>query len=459
MYFKQIVREDLGCASYLVGSTVEGVAAVVDPRLDMVDEICSLLNQQGLRLTHIVETHLHADHVSGRARMARATGAKVSIHEAADVAYRHEDLRAAMQLELGELVLKVLPTPGHRPEHIALVGIDRSRSEEPWFVLTGDALFVGDVGRPDLAVPAKPGSRALYHSLFDELLQLPDWVEVYPAHLAGSLCGRITSRKTSSTIGYERWSNPALIPRSATAFMRDVTAALPPQPPNMHTILERNRAAELPSTPEPVPLDVIDVARRLEGNAAVLDVRSPADFGAGHVPGAINVFLDGGQFGTRVGFVTPPDSELLLVLASEGDITRVREALAVVGYDVAGYLAGGMEAWRTAGADIATVPQVSPDDLVMQRAIHAPVTILDVREDSEWASGHIPQAVHVPFHQVKQNLDRLPDGRLAVVCGSGVRSSIATSLLQRAGRMDVQNVAGGMTAWKNGSHPTTLDDD
>lgn len=455
MYFKQIVREDLGCAGYLVGSPTEGVAAVIDPRLDMVGEALDLLHQEGLRLTHIIETHLHADHVSGRARLARATGAMSYIHDAADVRYPHEDLTDGMQLELGEIALAVLATPGHRPEHIALVVRDRSRSEEPWLVLTGDALFVGGVGRPDLAVPAKRGSRALYHSLFDELLHLPDWVEVYPAHLAGSLCGRVTSRKTSSTIGYERRYSPALAPRSATAFVRDVTAALPPQPPNLQAILERNRAATLPTPPAPAPLTSIDVAQRLDHGALVLDVRAPADFGRGHIPGAINVFVDGGQFGTRVGFVTPASAELLLVLPSESDMARVSEALAVVGFDVAGYLAGGMEAWQASDADVATIPQIPPEALAGRLETDGPITVLDVREHEEWARGHIADAVHLPFHRVARQLARLPDQRVAIVCGSGIRSSIAASLLRRAGRTDVGNVTGGMVAWHERGYPTT----
>lgn len=455
MYFKQVIREDLGCAAYIVGPTVEGTAVVIDPRVDMVSEVRSLLDQQGLRLTKIIETHLHADHVSGRGHLAQSADVLSYIHEAANVGYQHEDLKAGMQLSMGEVMLEVLPTPGHRPEHVSLVVTDSDRSQEPWLVLTGDALFVGDVGRPDLAVPIEEGSSWLYHSLYGGLLQLPDWVEMYPAHLAGSLCGRITSRKTSSTIGFERRSNPALAPRSETEFIRGVTAALPPQPPNMQAILERNRAAEPSQKVTPSPVGAVAMSQRLEAGAVILDVRSPTEFGTGHIPGAVNVYLDGGQFGTRVGFVIAVESELLLVLDSELDLARVREALAVVGYDVNGYLAGGMEAWRGGGADIATIPQVSPQELNAQLEADAPVTILDVREDTEWASGHIPSAVHVPFHKVENNLDQVPKGHLAVVCGSGMRSSIATSLLQRAGRTDVKNITGGMAAWRKHGYPTT----
>lgn len=456
MYFEQIVRDDLGCAAYLIGATDAGVAAAVDPRLDMVEEVLALVARQGLRLTRVVETHTHADHVSGRDELVQATGAVASIHPAAQAAYPHEALVDGARLALGEVVVEVLHTPGHRPEHVALAVADTSRSDEPWLVLTGDALFVGDVGRPDLAVPLEEGARQLHASLFERLLCLPDWVEVYPAHLAGSLCGRVTNRKTSSTIGYERRHNRALAPRPVAEFARGLTAGLPPRPPNMLAVVERNRSGGSRAAAPPVPLAPAEFARRMGEGATVLDTRSPAGFGAGHVPAAVNVPVAGGQFGTRVGFVVPPDARLLLVLGSERDPERVGEALAVVGYDaIAGYLAGGMSAWRAGGGDVATVPQVPVEELAGRLGGSEPVAVLDVREDAEWDAGHIAGATHLPFHQLAAHPDRVPEGRLAVVCSSGVRSSLAASLLQRAGRPDVANVAGGMTAWRAAGLPIT----
>src|SRR5438874_8749940 len=242
MYFKQLVKEDLGCASYIVGCTNAGVCAAVEPRLDMVDEILELAAAKGMRVTAVIETHNHADHISGHGEIARRTGATICIHELAEAGYPHEKLKDGDVLQFGVAKLRVIHTPGHRPEHIALAVADTSRSEDPWLVLTGDSLFIGDVARPDLAVAGEEGADALYDSLFERLLQLEDGVEVYPAHVAGSLCGRGMNPKTSSTIGYERKHNPAAAPRSRSEFIQDMNAQLPRRPPNMIHIVARNRA-------------------------------------------------------------------------------------------------------------------------------------------------------------------------------------------------------------------------
>ena len=236
MYFKQLVKEDLGCASYLVGDTDAGICAVVDPRLDLVEDILELVAAKGMRVTAVIETHLHADHLSGHRELARCTGATIYVHELANAAYPHTPLKDGDELWGGVVKLRVIHTPGHRPEHIALAVSDTSRSDDPWLVLTGDSLFIGDVARPDLAVAAEEGAAALYESIFERLLHLDDGVEVYPAHVAGSLCGRGMSHKTSSTIGFERKHNPAVSPRPRTTFIADLTANLPPRPPNMRGI-------------------------------------------------------------------------------------------------------------------------------------------------------------------------------------------------------------------------------
>lgn len=456
MYFRQIIREDIGCASYLVGSTDESVAVVVDPRLDMVDEILSLAQQKGLRITHIIETHNHADHVSGHGPLAERTGARIYIHPAANAEYPHEDLEDGARLEIGEVVLEAMHTPGHRPEHLALTVADTSRAEEPWLVLTGDSLFIGDVARPDLAVPGREGAELLHRSLFERLLKLSDGVEVYPAHVAGSLCGRVTNLKASSTIGFERRHNPALEPRPVEQFVEYMNESLPQRPPNMSAIVEANRTGT--QTPHPVarPLPVEELARLAASGHVVLDTRPPGSFSAGHVPGAINVDAGAGQFGTRVGFVIPSGARLLLVLQEDTGLKAVLDGLAVVAYgDVTGYLAGGMAAWTAAGMDILTVPELSAQELSELLEGPEPVGVLDVREDSEWEAGHIPNAIHVPFHQVQANLNSIPDGPIAVVCGSGQRSSIAAGILQRAGRNDVETVAGGMSAWNGAGYPVT----
>lgn len=456
MYFKQIIREDLGCAAYLVGSTDAGVLAVVDPRVDMVDEILSLAGSKGMRITHIVETHNHADHVSGHGRLMEETGATVHIHPDARVDYPHKPLHDGTRIELGEVVLQALHTPGHRPEHVALAVADTSRSDEPWLVLTGDSLFIGDVARPDLAVPGEEGARLLYDSLFGKLLSLPDGVEMYPAHVAGSLCGRVTNHKTSSTIGYERRHNEALEPRSPDEFVTYMTSSLPQRPPNMSAIVEANRQGTRRETNEVPALSPEEFSRLSSQGHLVLDARSPQQFGEGHVPGAINVHIDGGQFGTRVGFVVPPGAEILLLIETAAKLGQVRDALSVVGYDaVAGYLDGGMDAWQSSGLETASLPQIDVRALSERLGRPQPPTVLDVREQSEWHSGHIEHAIHIPFHQLQARMDEVPRTAVAVICGGGQRSSIAASLLRRDGREDVQNVQGGMTAWKREDYPTT----
>src|SRR5213082_2458286 len=347
MYFKQLVKEDLGCASYIVGCTTAGVCAVVDPRLDTVDDILELAASRGMRVTTVIETHNHADHISGHGEIARRTGATICIHELANAAYPHKKLKDGDELQFGVARLRVLHTPGHRPEHIALAVADTSRSDDPWLVLTGDSLFIGDVARPDLAVPGEKGADALYDSIFDRLLQLDDGVEVYPAHVAGSLCGRGMNAKTSSTIGFERKYNPVIAPRPREVFIREMNENLPQRPPNMYNIVERNRKdyAHVEAPLLPRPLDAQAFQREMESGALVIDTRSPHAFGEGHIPGVLQVYLHGSAFPTRVGFVAAPDSRLMLVVKDEHDLRETVTQLAVVGYDqVIGYLEGGMVA-------------------------------------------------------------------------------------------------------------------
>src|SRR5947209_2629102 len=348
MYFKQLVKEDLGCASYIVGCTNAGVCAVVDPRLDMVDDILELAAARGMRVTGIVESHNHADYISGHGEIARRTGASIYIHELAGAGYPHKNLKDGDELRFGVAKLRVIHTPGHRPEHIALVVSDTSRSDDPWLVLTGDSLFIGDVARPDLAVPGEEGADALYDSIFDRLLKLEDGVEVYPAHVAGSLCGRGMNPKTSSTIGFERKHNAAAAPRSRSEFIHDMNENLPQRPPNMFNIVERNRAdyAHTESPLVPMALNALTFQREMQHGALVIDTRSPHQFAEGHIPGALNVFLHGSAFATRVGFIASPDDRLLLVVNDERDLHEAVTQLAVVGFNqAAGYLEGGMAAW------------------------------------------------------------------------------------------------------------------
>jgi len=448
MYFKQLVKEDLGCASYIVGCTSAGTCAIIDPRLDMVDDILELTATKGLQVKAVIETHNHADHISGHGELSRRTGAEIYVHEQADVKYPHKILKDGDELQFGVARLRVIHTPGHRPEHISLTVSDTSRSNDPWLVLTGDSLFIGDIARPDLAVPGEEGASVLYDSIFNRLLKLDDGVEVYPAHVAGSLCGRGMSSRTSSTIGFERKHNTAATPRSRMEFIRDMNDNLPQRPPNMYNIIERNRDdfAHVESPLYPKPLDAHTFQREIENGALVIDTRSPRAFGEGHIPGSIHVYLRSSSFATRVGFVVSPENRLLLVLKNEGELHTAINQLSIVGFDqVVGYLDGGMSTWQEAGLPIQQLSQIAVETL---HSMRHDLKILDVRDKSEWEEGHIKGATHIPYYFLVQRLQELDNTQpLALICASGQRSSIACSLLQKNGFTQLFNVVGGMDAW------------
>lgn len=448
MYFKQFIADDLGCASYLIGDTGAGECVVVDPRWN-VAEYTEVAAAKDMRIAYVIETHNHADHISGHGKLA-ALGARVAVFEGADVEYPHLPLKDGDSINIGSVRLQAIHTPGHRPEHIAIAVSDLSRADEPWLVLTGDSMFVGDVGRPDLAIEPGEGAAQLYHSLRERLLILDDGVEVYPGHVAGSLCGKAMSDKGSSTIGFERRWNPSLLARDEAAFVRSVTGELPPQPPQFARIVSRNRGPFLTEEIEARPIDTEETDRMREQGALILDTRSPQAFGGGHIPGAMNVYLHGGQFATRASWVIPADKPVILILESASDLQTALERLAMAGQDgVCGYLLGGISSWETSGLPLAIIPQISAEQLKERLdAQNADIVVLDVREKSEWGEGHIPGAIHVPFHALKDQLSELPEGwTLATICGSGIRSSIAAGILQAHGYSPV-NVAGGMDAWR-----------
>ncbi len=474
MVFEQLYLACLAQASYLVGDG--GVAAVVDPRRD-VEPYLELAAARGLTIRYVIETHVHADFVSGHRELAARTGATIVFGRRAGVAFPHLAVGDGDELVLGQVVLRVLETPGHTPESISLLVVDRARSDAPVAVLTGDTLFIGDVGRPDLLAArgftAEELAGQLYDSLHDKLLRLPDDVAVYPAHGAGSLCGRNIGSETCSTIGRERRFNYALQPMSREAFIRMMTTDLPELPAYFGRDAEINREGPplLASLPPLAPLAPAEVAREAEGGAIVLDTRPAAAFGAGHVPGSVNIGL-AGQFAswaaTAIGLSTP-----IVIVAEEPE--RAREAqvrLARVGIErVAGYLSGGLRAWEAAGRPVATLPQMPAEELAHRLAAaagHAPaagrgLTVLDVRRPAEWAAGHIEGARLLPLHGFAQRLSAegpavLPpdEGPLAVICQSGYRSSLAASLLARAGRRDLYNIVGGMNAWQASGLPVSV---
>ena len=453
MIFQQILNEEAGCLSYLIGCGQCGEAAVVDPARDRVDEYVALARKKGLTLTHILETHIHADHVSGNQALAAKTGARIHLHPAAEVAFPMDPVEDGSEIRLGNVSLRVLHTPGHTPDSISLLVTDLSRGGEPWFVLTGDTLFIGDVGRPDFGGEA--AAARLYRSLTGRLLVLPDSVEVYPAHGAGSSCGRAMSSKTASTIGFERRFNTALQAGDEDAFVTALMTGLPPKPANFDRIIAKNRARTLP-VGEPRPLSALQARDAIDKGACVLDVRTAADFGEGHIPGALNVWIESPQFANRVGMFVPPDAPILLVAGGPSDLTRAVQGLSRVGLDdLAGHLQWGMSEWKSQGLPIASVPQVTVHELAELRDDHPDLVVVDVRDPFEWDEGHIEGAMHVPMAEVVRRLNEIPADRpKAAVCAGGLRSSLAISALERAGLTGWYNVTGGMTAWVRGGFPT-----
>ncbi|MFL5732755.1 MAG: rhodanese-like domain-containing protein [Chloroflexia bacterium] len=452
MYFKQFLRDDLGCASYLIGDTDAGECVVVDPQWD-VSEYLELADHKGLRIRYVIETHNHADHVSGHGKLAQQ-GAEVAVYETAGVDYPHRPLKDGEQLDVGNVRLEVIHTPGHRPEHIALAITDTSRAPEPWLVLTGDALFVGDVGRPDLAVEPGEGASQLYNSLTSRLLKLQDGVEIYPAHVSGSLCGKSMSPKGSSTVGFERRYNHPLQAHNQAEFVKEVTSDLPPQPPHFGDIVAKNRGPFLTSDPQLHALTADELDAMRKDGAIVLDTRSPEAFGGGHIPGALNVDLNGGQFASQAAWLLAPDTPVVLVLESHEDLHSAVASLISTGQDlIVGHLLGGMRAWDSSGRPLETVRQMPTSELHERlQAGDKSFIVLDVREESEWKEGHIPGVMHLPFHQLAKHLDDLPSNKpVATICGGGVRSSIAASILQSQGFEPV-NVVGGMDVWKSAGY-------
>jgi glyoxylase-like metal-dependent hydrolase (beta-lactamase superfamily II)/rhodanese-related sulfurtransferase len=442
MLFRQIIHDDLGCASYLVGDEQAGVAAVVDPKLE-IEEYLALARYMGVRIEHILETHNHADHVSGHGRLAAATGATIHVHRLAAPDYEHEPFDDGWELELGTVRVRALHTPGHRPEHTAFALIDTARGSEPWAVLTGDTLFVGDVARPDLAVDKEEGAHGMFASLRDKLLALPPACEVWPGHLGGSLCGGPgMDMKVSSTIGYELAHNDLLAEDDEDAFVARAIGSLAPQPPNFQAIVALNRGPLHTGRGALEPLTPRQVQARQDAGALVVDVRTDLQFDDAHIPGAVcNPAVRAG-FGTKLAWVADRDHEVVLVGRDDEDARHAARLAAAVGItNIAGHLAGGMTSWREERRPTAAVERL--DVPALHERIDE-VQVLDVRERGEWEAGHLAGAVHVPYHDVEgvpEGLD--PQRPIAVICSSGQRSAVAASLLLRAGAAHVIHVAGG----------------
>ena len=430
MLFAQILNGDLGCASYLVGCEEAGEAVVVDPPY-AIEEVLAEAERLEVRIVRTLETHTHADHVSGHGRLALEHDVPVSIHPAARAEYPHDPLEDGAEVTVGNVTLRCIHTPGHRPEHCCLAVIDRTRADEPWLVLTGDSLFVGDAARPDLAVGAAEGAEGLFHSL-RRLMELPDGVEVFPGHIAGSLCGVAMSSRGSTTIGFERRFNPMASIPELDAFVAESAGVSAPKPPNLARIVELNHGPFLGAQPPPAELPLPAPASQL------LDVRPVPDHLAGHLPGAVSVPVAGTSFSTKAGFVLDAATPVTVLAADAAEAGRAVRGLHSVAFlDIAGYVLG-------AGPEV--TQQATIDDLAS--LIGAGATVVDVREHDERDEGYIPGSRNIPYRLMRACCPDLPEDRpIVTICNSGPRAAIAASMLRAKGLDACPVVGGGMEDW------------
>jgi len=451
MHFQQFYLSCLAHASYFIGS--EGEAVVVDPRRD-IDIYIDEANQQGFKIKYVIETHLHADFVSGHRELAAKTGARVIFGAAAPATFEFMPVRDGEEIRIGKVKLRFLETPGHTPESISILVFDNAESATvPYGVLTGDVLFIGDVGRPDLLgsrMSAADLAGMLYDSLHDKLLRLPDEVRVYPAHGAGSLCGRNISSERTSTIGHERRFNYALQPMSREDFIRLMTTDLPEAPGYFSRDAQINMegAPALEQLPPLHALSPSDVETFQKNGGLVLDTRDSSQYANGHIAGSLHIALSG-QFASWAGMLIRPSSSIVLVAEEEEKVHEARTRLSRVGLDgVSGYLDGGILAWHRAGLALRVTEQIPVEELQHRIADGLIDQVLDVRRPAEWETGHISSASNAPLNhlaELSETIDR--NSRVAVICAGGFRSAIASSILERNGFNRISNVIGGMGAW------------
>lgn len=457
MFTEQFFVEGLGCASYLVSDEQTNTAVVIDPDRD-IQKYLAAADASGLKITHIIETHLHADHVSGNTELAARTGAQISLHESADAKFPHASLREGDIISFGNVQIKILHTPGHTPESMTLLISDLERGSDPALALTGDTLFVGAVGRPDLvgADAARKLAGTMYDSLCDKLLPLADGMMIYPGHGAGSLCGRALGTMRVTSLGYERAFNPALAPRSRDEFIAFATSDLPEQPANHARIKTINRAGpRVLGNIEPRALDIDEAVSHFRRGAALLDTRAKEAFVARHVPGAAHLAADN-QLSNRVGMVLPPQVPLLLMLDNASDYARVFYMLARVGYDnIVGYFSD-LDDWAARGLPIGSgdISEIAPDELYALFEDGAPLQIVDVRESWEFRSGHVPKAKLIPLGELQVRADELDvNTPVVVICQTGNRSQTGAAVLAQRGFKKLYNVREGTTGWRRRGYP------
>ena len=451
MFFQPYYLGCLAHASYLIGG-VNGEAAVIDPRRDVEEYIADAKNA-GLTIQYVIETHLHADFVSGHVELAKRTGATILLGASSGASFAHQPISGGEKITLGDLTLSFLATPGHTPEGITILA---EAPEQPTRLFTGDTLFLGDIGRPDLVgakgLTSEQMAHMLYTSLREKILPLADEIEVWPAHGAGSSCGKNLSDDRVSTLAVQKSTNLPLqlaMKGDEAGFIAYAIEGLGAPPAYFFHDAAKNRegGADVESILALAkPLAASTVEEQSEEGVLVLDTRATGAFKSGHIPGAIEVQLDG-NFAPYVGAVLPPTAPVIVV-AEPGRETEAMTRLIRVGYEnLVGWLEGGMDAWKAAGGELGTLGVIEPADLKALLSIKAAPTVLDVRTPSEWEAGHIEGAVHIPIAELNSRLIEVPQGPLAVICGSGYRSAIACSLLLRSGRRDVVDVPGGWKAY------------
>ena len=462
MIFRQFYLPSLGHASYLIGDEKTGQALILDAQRNVADYYATA-RQQGLRIGYAIDTHGHNDYLSGIIEVAaRGDVELLGFHEA-QLGYDHRSVKDGELIEIGDVAFEILHTPGHTPEHVSLLIYDRTSGDEPTMLLSGGALLVGDLARPDLlggADEARNAARDFCHTIQEKILwRLPDHVEVFPTHVAGSLCGGNIGSRLSTTVGYERKTNAVLTRVSnSEEFVEECIRLdnLPAVPPYWRRMRAQNLAGPSPLgvLREPPALRPHEFAGRMRDGAVVLDARSPEAFAGGHIPGALNVGLSN-SFSTWAGTVLEERDNVLLVLEDPDRLWEATWQLLRTGYEQpVGWLSGGMQAWRTSGESVEVIDELSVrtlkrlmDDLAM--------TVLDVRQPAEWAEGHIPGARFITGAEIPERLNEVSTTEpLAVVCGSGYRSAVIASFLRAHGHNDVRSVIGGMSAWRNAGLPT-----
>ncbi len=453
MLIQQFFVNGLSHISYLVGGSK--TCAIVDPKRD-VQIYLDTAKAMGLKITHILETHLHADFISGHLDLAEKTEAKIYAPRVGKCEFEHVGLSEGDSFEIEDMEFKILETPGHTPEHMVYVAIDHSRGEDPVALFCGDTLFVGDVGRPDLFPGvAKELASKLYDSL-QELAKLPDFCEVYPAHGAGSLCGRAMSAKRTSTIGYERKYNYAFQTKDRNRFIELLTTDMPEAPDHFSRCSEVNRKGPtlVKNLPPSSPFDPPSFSRKAkEQNTVILDIRPYEAFGGQYIAGSYHIDF-GGNFSTFAGWIIPPDVNILLIVERPEQAEEAVVQLRRVGLDrTIGYLDGGMYEWAKAGLPMEHIPQLSAEDLKRRITSGPAITLVDVRAKREYMTGHIEGAINIPAPDLRTRYKEL-DQKVPIVllCNTGHRSSLGASLLKQHGFKDVSNMAGGVTGYNTAGY-------